>query len=73
MKAFLMTRAGDIMMLAGMFLIFAYAGTFGFTELLEDPAWAITMSQQNLLVQRQSCSLEARLASQRSSHSMSGS
>jgi NADH-quinone oxidoreductase subunit L len=50
MKAFLMTRAGDIMMLAGMFLIFAYAGTFGFTELLEDPAWAITMSQQNLLV-----------------------
>src|ERR687896_1046176 len=50
MKAFLMTRAGDIMMLAGMFLIFAYAGTFGFTELLEEPAWAITMSQQNLLV-----------------------
>jgi NADH-quinone oxidoreductase subunit L len=50
LKAFLMTRAGDIMMLAGMFLIFAYAGTFGFTELLEDPAWAITMSQQNLLV-----------------------
>ena len=30
MKAFLMTRAGDTMMLAGMFLIFAYAGTFGF-------------------------------------------
>jgi len=50
LKAFLMTRAGDIMMLAGMFLIFAYAGTFGFTELLEDPAWATTMSQQNLLV-----------------------
>jgi len=50
MKAFLMTRAGDIMMLAGMFLIFAYAGTFGFRELLEEPAWAIAMSQQNLLV-----------------------
>ena len=28
MKAFLMTRAGDVMMLAGMFLIFIYAGTF---------------------------------------------
>ncbi len=50
MKAFLMTRAGDIMMLAGMFLIFMHAGTFGFKELAEDPAWAIAMSQQNLLV-----------------------
>src|SRR5215213_93584 len=50
MKAFLMTRAGDVMMLAGMFLIFVYSGTFGFTELLEDPAWATAMSQQNLLV-----------------------
>jgi NADH-quinone oxidoreductase subunit L len=45
-----MTRAGDVMMLAGMFLIFVYSGTFGFTELLEDPAWATAMSQQNLLV-----------------------
>ena len=50
MKAFLMTRAGDVMMLAGMFLIFVYAGTFGFKELIEDPAWATAMSQQNLLV-----------------------
>jgi NADH-quinone oxidoreductase subunit L len=38
------------MMLAGMFLIFMHAGTFGFKELAEDPAWAIAMSQQNLLV-----------------------
>jgi NADH-quinone oxidoreductase subunit L len=50
LKAFLMTRAGDVMMLAGMFLIFVHAGTFGFVELAEDPAWAIAMSQQNLLV-----------------------
>src|ERR687890_677680 len=50
MKAFLMTRAGDVMMLAGMFLIFVHAGTFGFKELIENPAWAIAMSQQNLLV-----------------------
>jgi NADH-quinone oxidoreductase subunit L len=50
MKAFLMTRAGDVMMLAGMFLIFMHAGTFGFKELAEDPAWAVAMSQQNLLV-----------------------
>lgn len=50
MKAFLMTRAGDVMMLAGMFLIFAYAGTFGFKELIADQSWAVAMSQQNLLV-----------------------
>jgi NADH-quinone oxidoreductase subunit L len=50
MKAFLMTRAGDVMMLAGMFLIFMHAGTFGFRELTEDPTWAFTMAQQNLLI-----------------------
>jgi NADH-quinone oxidoreductase subunit L len=50
LKAFLMTRAGDTMMLAGMFLIFMHAGTFGFKELVEDPTWAMVMSQQNLLV-----------------------
>ncbi len=60
MKAFLMTRAGDTMMLAGMFLIFTYAGTFGFKELAEDPAWAITMSQQNLLVPASSSSVWRR-------------
>src|SRR5215216_2345895 len=50
MKAFLMTRAGDTMMLAGMFLIFAYAGTFGFRELIENQEWANQMAQQNLSV-----------------------
>src|ERR687888_2284673 len=50
LKAFLMTRAGDTMMLAGMFLIFMHAGTFGFKELLADPSWAFAMNQQNLLV-----------------------
>jgi NADH-quinone oxidoreductase subunit L len=50
MKAFLMTRAGDTMMLAGMFLIFMHAGTFGFKELLEDPTWAFAMADANLLV-----------------------
>src|SRR5215208_5133660 len=50
MKAFLMTRAGDTMMLAGMFLIFAFAGTFGFRELIENQEWANQMAQQNLLV-----------------------
>ncbi|MGI0019285.1 MAG: NADH-quinone oxidoreductase subunit 5 family protein [Nitrososphaera sp.] len=50
MKAFLMTKAGDVMMLAGMFLIFAYAGTFGFKELIADQSWAEEMAAQNLLV-----------------------
>jgi NADH-quinone oxidoreductase subunit L len=50
MKAFLMTRAGDTMMLAGMFLIFAYSGTFGFKELLQNQTWATQMAHQNLLV-----------------------
>lgn len=50
MKAFLMTRAGDTMMLAGMFLIFMHAGTFGFKELLEQPQWAFAMADANLLV-----------------------
>ena len=48
-KAFLMTRAGDVMMLSGMFLIFMHAGTFGFKELLADQTWAHTMMEQNLL------------------------
>ncbi len=50
MKAFLMTKAGDVMMLAGMFLIFAYAGTFGFKELIADQTWAQAMAAENLLV-----------------------
>ncbi|MDD9842694.1 MAG: NADH-quinone oxidoreductase subunit L [Thaumarchaeota archaeon] len=50
MKAFIMTKIGDIMMLAGMFLIFAYAGTFGFRELVGDTAWAVAMDTQGLLV-----------------------
>jgi NADH-quinone oxidoreductase subunit L len=49
-KAFLFNRVGDIMMLSGMFLIFAYAGTFGFKELLSDHTWAQEMMKQNLLV-----------------------
>jgi NADH-quinone oxidoreductase subunit L len=50
LKAWLMTKAGDIMMLAGMFLIFSYAGTFGFTELLQDQGWAAEMAKNNVLV-----------------------
>lgn len=50
MKAFIMTKVGDIMMLAGMFLIFAFAGTFGFRELMNETTWAAQMQAQGLLV-----------------------
>ncbi|MDH3618300.1 MAG: NADH-quinone oxidoreductase subunit L [Nitrosopumilus sp.] len=50
MKAFIMTKVGDVMMIAGMLLIFLFAGTFGFKELMGDFAWAQTMDAQGLLV-----------------------
>lgn len=50
MKAFIMTKVGDVMMLSGMLLLFMYAGTFGFRELIGDTAWAVEMSAQGMLV-----------------------
>lgn len=50
MKAFIMTKVGDIMMLAGMFLIFSFAGTFGFRELIDDTTWATNMATDGLLI-----------------------
>ena len=50
MKAFIMTKVGDVMMIAGMLLIFLFAGTFGFKELMGDTAWATSMAAQGLLV-----------------------
>ncbi len=50
MKAFIMTKVGDIMMLSGMFLIFAFAGTFGFRELMHDTTWATQMQAQGFLI-----------------------
>ena len=50
MKAFIMTKVGDVMMIAGMLLIFLFAGTFGFKELMGSHDWAIAMQAQGLLV-----------------------
>ncbi|MGY5148711.1 MAG: NADH-quinone oxidoreductase subunit 5 family protein [Candidatus Nitrosopumilus sp. bin_68KS] len=50
MKAFIMTKVGDVMMIAGMLLIFLFAGTFGFKELMGDTQWATNMAAQGLLV-----------------------
>ncbi len=49
-KAFLMTKAGDILMLIGIFLIFIYAGTFEYKPLIEDHTWAQVMHTHGLLI-----------------------
>ena len=50
MKAFIMTKVGDVMMIAGMLLIFLFAGTFGFKELMGSTDWAVAMQAQGLLI-----------------------
>lgn len=39
MKAFMVTRVGDIGLLAGILLLFFITGTFNYTEMLETSAW----------------------------------
>jgi NADH-quinone oxidoreductase subunit L len=41
MKAFMVTRVGDIGLLAGILLLFFITGTFSYTEMLETDAWAV--------------------------------
>jgi NADH-quinone oxidoreductase subunit L len=50
MKAFFMTRIGDIAMLAGMLMLFVYAGTFNFQQLASSSSWAVALSRNGLLV-----------------------
>jgi len=50
MKAFVMTRIGDVAMLAGLFLVFVYAHTFSFQALAASNSWATSMSSAGLLV-----------------------
>jgi NADH-quinone oxidoreductase subunit L len=50
MKAFLMTRVGDLGFLAGIFLIYASAGTFEFTALARDTGWASALERHGLLI-----------------------
>ena len=50
LKAFFMTRVGDVAMLAGMFILFIYAGTFNFHALVSSPSWAVALSKNDLLV-----------------------
>ena len=41
MKAFMVTRVGDIGLLAGILLLFFITGTFNYTKMLETDAWAV--------------------------------
>ena len=50
MKAFVMTRIGDMAMLIGLFLVFIYAHTFSFQALASSNSWATSLSNAGLLV-----------------------
>jgi NADH-quinone oxidoreductase subunit L len=50
MKAFVMTRVGDVAMLAGIIIVFIYAGTFSFQDLAKSSDWAKKLAESGLLV-----------------------
>jgi NADH-quinone oxidoreductase subunit L len=51
MKAFVMTRVGDVAMLAGILILFYYAGTFNYYQLAADShSWFEGLSRSGLLV-----------------------
>ncbi|MBI3841508.1 MAG: NADH-quinone oxidoreductase subunit L, partial [Thaumarchaeota archaeon] len=51
MKAFVMTRVGDVAMLAGILILFLYAGTFNYRQLAATSgSWVPALSNAGLLV-----------------------
>jgi len=50
MKAFVMTRIGDIAMLIGIIILFIYSGTFNYQKLAESSNWALSLARSGLLV-----------------------
>src|SRR5713226_1317268 len=50
MKAFVMTRIGDVAFLIGIILLFIYSGTFSFTQLAQNTGWATRLAQSGLIV-----------------------
>src|SRR5437870_4151189 len=50
MKAFAMTRIGDVAFLIGIILLFIYSGTFCFTQMAQNAGWATRLAQSGLLV-----------------------
>ncbi len=50
MKAFIVTRIGDIALLISIFLIFAFAGTFNYLDLAKSTGWAVNLAGLGLLL-----------------------
>ncbi|MGC9779360.1 MAG: NADH-quinone oxidoreductase subunit L [Candidatus Heimdallarchaeota archaeon] len=50
LKAFVTTRIGDVMMLTGIMIVFAYAGTFNYMSLLSNTAWMNNLANDRILV-----------------------
>ena len=50
LKAFITTRIGDVMLLTGILIVFAVAGTFRYTELLADTTWISDLHDKKILV-----------------------
>ncbi len=50
MKAFVVTRIGDIGLLIAIFMIYAYSGTLNFVQLSQNVTWALPLSRLGLLV-----------------------
>ncbi|MDG6981987.1 MAG: NADH-quinone oxidoreductase subunit L [Nitrososphaerota archaeon] len=50
MKAFFMTRIGDMAMLAGILILFIYSGTFNYQQLASSTGWATSLAAGGLLV-----------------------
>lgn len=50
MKAFVMTRIGDVAMLVGIILLFIYSGTFNYQQLSKSTDWVLSLSRSGLLV-----------------------
>ncbi len=50
MKAFVITKIGDLLMLSGALLIYAHSGTFSFLKWASDYTWARELSQMGLLL-----------------------
>lgn len=50
MKAFLMTRVGDVFLLAATLMVFAYTGTFNFRDLSHNIAWMGDLAKAGLLI-----------------------
>ena len=50
MKAFVMTRVGDVAFLIGILTLFFYSGTFDFVKLAEEHGWAVELARSGLLI-----------------------